>query len=171
MKEIKVNNLGELFTEFKKYRAEKSNVAKKENFNKYVGSGLGLFQQKVVGDKIKAQLLWLTRIDGNKKVIEKELVLDLPNLTDEEWEPYGKKVFLVLQEIWETGEMKNNQGLDLNWPVASKEDKPKQNSDPSSTSSTDKGNKIGWWIGGGIIFILSILFLVYLFGKRKKVKK
>jgi hypothetical protein len=84
MKEIKVNNLGELFVEFKKYREDKSKFAKKENFNEYVGSGLGLFQQKVVGERIKAQSLWLTRLDGNEEVIEKELVLNLPNLTEEE---------------------------------------------------------------------------------------
>jgi hypothetical protein len=44
------------------------------------------------------------------------------NLKEKEWTPYGEKVEKILKEIWETGEVKNYQCLDLNWPAVSKPD-------------------------------------------------
>ncbi|MCE8163750.1 MAG: hypothetical protein I3273_05815 [Candidatus Moeniiplasma glomeromycotorum] len=48
---------------------------------------------------------------------------------------------------------------------------PKKENNPNKPSKNDKKIKIILWIGGAIIFILFISFLIYLFRKRKKIKK
>jgi hypothetical protein len=44
------------------------------------------------------------------------------SLKQKDWSPYGQKIKKILKEIWETGEAKNYQGLDLNWPANSQSD-------------------------------------------------
>jgi len=171
MKKITLNNLGELFNEFKNCRNSKwKNIAKKENFYDYIGSGLGFFKiEKEI--KEKDYLISVSTSVGNDEE-ETELTLNLPSLEESEFDSkYKKQIVEVLKEVWKTGEMKNAQGLDLNWPMASKENnKPVENSS-SPTKSSDKESKIVWWIGGGILFILAVLFLVYLFRRERKIKK
>jgi len=85
------------------------------------------------------------------------------------WNQQKEKIEKILKDIWTMGEIKNTYGLDLNWPVASKKnDKPVEN--PTSFPTKSSNKETVWWIGG-ILFILAVLFLVYLFRKRKKIKK
>lgn len=82
-----------------------------------------------------------------------------------------RKIIPTLYEIWETGEIKSNQGLDLNWPVASKEnDKPTKNFSPSKISSSDKENKTFWLTIGTAFIIFTGLLITFLFRKRRKSK-
>jgi hypothetical protein len=49
--------------------------------------------------------------------------------------------------------------------------KPEKSHSSFPTKFSDKESKVFWWIGGSVIFILSASLLVYLFRKRKKIKK
>lgn len=63
------------------------------------------------------------------------------------------------EEFWERAfpKDKNQQGGN---------DKDKDNALP--TKSSNEESKVVWWISGGVLFILFILLLVYLFRGRKK---
>ncbi|MCE8163602.1 MAG: hypothetical protein I3274_05315 [Candidatus Moeniiplasma glomeromycotorum] len=171
------DNLKEFFTEFIKYRNSKSESERKgddgawgfvnydweDDFYKENGF-YRLFRVLLNFGKNRQEPWWELGVDISKLKLKVEDTSDIKS----EWYWLGPKVYKILQEIWETGEIKNSQGLDLNWPVASKEEnEPKKNSVSSPTEPSDKKSKIIWWIGGGTIFIVFVLFLIYLFRKRK----
>ncbi|KLL02361.1 MAG: hypothetical protein MRERC_2c099 [Mycoplasmataceae bacterium RC_NB112A] len=129
---------------------------------------MSIFEQRIKnGIELYEIALWVNEYVNSVAILKLKIVLKLPNLNYQEWEEtYSEKIIQVLQEIWETGEMKNSQELDLNWPVASKEE-----NNPTQ-KPTNKESKTPWIIIGTISFaIVSLFFVIYLFRKRKKVKK
>jgi len=79
-----------------------------------------------------------------------------------QWNQQKEKIEKVLKGIWTTGEIGDTYGLDLGWPA---NQQSRENQEKSSNKETI------WWIGEGILFIFFISFFVYLFRKRKKIKK
>jgi len=122
IKRVSCDNLEELITEFKKFRNSKSADERKS----YSFNGWGGFLSMLAFRTIKRPdgKFSVSEIIDSVKVyqengIDLSLNVALLNFREADWEPYHQKVKKILKEIWETGEVKDYQGLDLNWPAAS----------------------------------------------------
>jgi hypothetical protein len=120
MKWILCDNLGELVEEFKKFRNSQSPRNKYEDYNFL--QMLRFDVVRVEGGVVPSEILSSVQVYQKDGV---DLALNLAPLHFKEkaWVPYSQKVEKILKEIWETGEVKDYQGLDLNWPAVSQPNK------------------------------------------------
>ncbi|CFW93004.1 protein of unknown function (TRASH domain) [endosymbiont DhMRE of Dentiscutata heterogama] len=110
---INCENLGEVVEEFKKFRNSQNQCGKYEDY--FFLQGLRHKVFKVEGGVIPDERISSVEI-YQKDGVDLALNLAPLGLKDEDWKPYKQKVEKVLKEIWETGEVKNYQGFNLNWP-------------------------------------------------------
>lgn len=120
IKWISCDNLGEVIEEFKKFRAAQIAKGQKEEYRNYFF--LQKLKHKVI--EVEGGVVPKEEIDSAQVYQHDgtDLTLNIASLglNEKEWTPYGRKVKNILKEIWETGEAKDYQGLDLNWPAVSK---------------------------------------------------
>ncbi|MCE8163249.1 MAG: hypothetical protein I3273_02570 [Candidatus Moeniiplasma glomeromycotorum] len=122
IKWVSCDNLGELITEFKKYRNSKSANERKSYSFGGIGNLMSMVSFGIVkhpnGSFSPSEIIKSAKVYQENGV---DLSLNLAplNLKEKDWTPYSKKVEKILKEVWETGEVKDYQGLDLNWPADS----------------------------------------------------
>lgn len=122
---ISCDNLREFLSEFTKYRKSKDKVATKENCAEYACWMFDIREEeKNLLKSLNLNLFKETPTQGP----EIKLLLDLSSTSNpvkvNEVDYYQKKIGKALGEIWETGQIKNYQELDLNWPQVKQPDQP-----------------------------------------------
>ena len=161
-------NLTIFFSEFKKYRETKKDIAKEENYYDYVllNSSRDIDDDKLDGVGIN--------LEQGKVLID--IGISQIGLKQEDWvNNYESKIEKILQDIWTTGEIKDTYGLDLNWPTNHKKNKKvltdnrvivnqKDNRTNNSIISFCQENLNFIILGIGII---SLIFLIIRSRKRK----
>lgn len=112
---------------------------------------------KILSDQLKKRILNRDNPTNDKVYID-VFDLDMRVLIDRE--NYSEELWESIFPADKNRKGGNNKDSDNN----------KNLSSPSANSS-NKENKMVWWIGGGVVFILFASFLVFLFRKRKKIRK
>jgi len=159
------DNLEEFFTEFKNYRAKKSKISTKENYSEHVFPYSPI--DKNVIDGKEPPKLFLVDLDYEEPKTEPFWSLGLDILPaniksvdmGSEWDKKEREIIKILHEIWENGSA-DTSVLDLNWPISDKK------SEKPLPSLSDKSNKVVWWVGGTILFLIFVCWLAFLFRKK-----
>lgn len=182
---ITCDNLREYFAEFAKYRNSISENKWAEGLNKFYGEGTVAFKEDDGNNRIVEFLLedYDNVFGGANGRIELEIPV---NLKENEYLSQKEKINQTLKDIWASREMKNNYGLDLDWPVASQ---PDQNRLPNNTDKNrikdqkrenswlkeqlkkETNNKNIWMVISISMVVIFSFTLLFCWLKIKKLKK
>ena len=156
------DNLNDFFTEFKKYRAKKSDIASKENYSEHVFPSLEWNKEQVEGKDFGK--LYFVDLDYTEPKTEPfwSLGLDISPIKlkevgiGSEWDKQDRKIRKILHEIWETGSA-DTSTLDLSWPQ-DKNSKVPSKTEPANLE--ERGERFGKIVivFCSVLVILGVIF-------------